>query len=243
MGLLPDGTSPQESSTDPASATGVSGRSATDQDVALSLRQVVRLPSFYLLLAAFALVFMAFPSLHLHMISFLTDRGLSAQLGVTVVAVMSATGALGALVFGLMAERYGSRLTMALVFLLMSAAFPLFLAVQSSVQALAWGVYYGFLGGGMFTLQQVIFADYFGRQSLGAVRGVVAPVQMGANAVGPLFAALAFDASGDYNVIFSAYGAFTLLASVFVFLARPPVRSAQPPPSDPAVGAVESSAT
>jgi len=84
----------------------------------------------------------------------------------------------------------------------------------------------------MFTLQHVIFADYYGRESLGTIRGLVWPVQMMANAIGPLVAALAYDATGNYVVIFTIFAVFILLSSLCVFLAQPPVVMANAIPGD-----------
>ena len=80
----------------------------------------------------------------------------------------------------------------------------------------------------MFTLQQVVFADYYGRESLGAIRGIVWPVQMGANAAGPVIAAVVYDTTGSYSLIFSIFGILVLLSSICVFLACPPTGMAYP---------------
>ena len=57
------------------------------------------------------------------------------------------------------------------------------------------------------------------------------PVQMVANSTGPLSAALAFDATGSYVTIFTIFGILTLVASLCVFLARPPNLRAYASPS------------
>jgi len=78
----------------------------------------------------------------------------------------------------------------------------------------------------MMTFYQIIFADYYGRESLGAVRGVVWPVQMLTNAAGPLSAAVVHDLTGNYNLIFTIFGVLITVASLCIFLARPPVKEA-----------------
>ncbi len=97
------------------------------------------------------------------------------------------------------------------------------LAADSPTLALLWGLYMGIVQGGIFTMQQVVLADYYGRESLGAVRGVVWPVQTTANAFGPLASALAYDINGSYGLIFGVFGLLGLLAALCVFLAKPPV--------------------
>ena len=222
MGLLPDGASPENVDESPALAPTHPARQSRAQERSLSLRQVVRLPSFYLLVTSFGLIFFVGPGLFFHTIPYLTDQGLGSGVAVATVAVTAIGAGLGSLVFGLLAERYSTRLILTGDFLLMAIAPILLLAVASPAAALLWGLFLGVVQGGMFTVQQVILADYYGRGSLGAVRGIVWPVQMWANAAGPLSASLAYDATGDYVFIFGLFGILSLVSSLCVFLARPP---------------------
>ena len=225
LGLLPDGVTHEEMERRMAERAGGEGAGGIGIEMSLTLRQVVRLPSFYLLLTAFSLAFMVFPGLLLHLIPYLTEQGIDPARGVWVVAIWSASGAVGALAAGLLTERYGARRSLALSFALMGGGFWFLLAVDSVPLSLIWGVYMGVLGGGMMTFYQIIFADYYGRESLGAVRGVVWPVQMVTNAAGPFSAAVAHDVTGSYNLIFTIFGVLIVVAGACTFLARPPVRA------------------
>ena len=60
---------------------------------------------------------------------------------------------------------------------------------------------------------QAIYADYYGRRSLGLIRGAFQPVQLGMNAAGPFAAGLWFDRTGSYSA------SFTLFAVLFVVAA------------------------
>ena len=81
--------------------------------MSLSVQQVIRLPSFYLLVTGFSLLFIVLPGLTLHLIPYFTDRELSAGVAVAVVSVYAAGGGLGSLIYGYLAERYSIRLTLA----------------------------------------------------------------------------------------------------------------------------------
>ena len=129
---------------------------------------------------------------------------------------------LGSLVFGLLSERYSTRLILTWDFALMAIVSITLLAVASPAAAFLWGFFLGVVVGGMFTVQQVILADYYSRGSLGAVRGIVWPVQMWANAAGPLSASLAYDATGSYVFILGLFAIVSLASSLCVFLSRPP---------------------
>ena len=230
MGLLPDGAAPEEAQETSDGASGTNQLRTPNQEVSFTLRQVLRLNSFYLLVAALAVSSFITPALHLHMIPYFTDQGISEGIAVTVVALSSASGALGSLTFGLLAERFNVRLIMVAGFALVSTSFFLLLAIEDATRALLWGLYLGIAQGGTFTLQQIIFADYYGRDSLGAIRGIVWPIQMVTNSIGPLAAALAYDATGNYQFIFSLFGVLALLSALLLFLARPPAQAASEAP-------------
>ena len=74
-------------------------------------------------------------------------------------------------------------------------------------------------------LQMVLLADFYGRDSLGAIRGATMPVTLGANAMGPLVAAIAFDLTGSYSFIFSVFGIISVAIAGMYLLAKPPVHS------------------
>ena len=76
--------------------------------------------------------------------------------------------------------------------------------------------------------QQVVFADYYGRESLGSIRGVVWPIQMITNALGPLVAAVAYDITGNYVAVFASFGILIIFASLAVFGAKPPITTHSP---------------
>jgi MFS family permease len=73
----------------------------------------------------------------------------------------------------------------------------------------------------------VVLADYYGRQHLGSIYGVMRSVQVSGFALGPLISGAAFDLVQSYR---QAFGSFLLLSIVSVGLValaqRPPGKSA-----------------
>lgn len=224
LGLLPDGDKGSTGDENLCSGKG----SEFQPEIAMSVREVVRLPSFYFLTMAFSLVFLVGPGFILHMVPYFTDKGISAGTSVSIVAVWAATGAIGALIFGFLAEKVNVRLVLSWNFLLGAVGFVFLLMVESGPMGFLWAIYMGTVGGAVLPLYQIIFADYYGRASLGAIRGIVWPVQMAANAMGPLSAAIAYDVMGNYFVIFAIFGVLNLVAGVCVWVAKPPHRKVLP---------------
>jgi sugar phosphate permease len=222
MGLLPDGAEPGGDNDLQKEGTPGEGSLRREQEVSYGARQVLGMPSFYFLTGSFSMFFFINPSISLHAIPYLTDQGISIDTAVAVVMVWSATGVIGSVGSGFLAERMDPRKIMAVQYLLVGAGYYFLLNVSTTSMAFAWGAYYGMVQSGIFTLQNIIVANYYGRENLGAIRGVMWPVQALFNAVGPLAAALIFDFTGAYVIIFNIFVVIAFTAAVLVFMAQPP---------------------
>jgi hypothetical protein len=76
--------------------------------------------------------------------------------------------------------------------------------------------------GGLHVLLRLAWADYYGRQHLGTIRGITLPAQIGGQAVGPVTAGFMFDASGSYSMTFLAFAGIVAVSSLLVLAAVPP---------------------
>ena len=221
MGLLPDGIDPEEARLR-AEVAGSQLKSQHQDEASLTARQALRHPSFSLLVVAFSLVFVSVPALNLHMIPYMTDKGISDGYAVAATALLSLTAGAGSLFAGLLSDRITARRALVWILALMGIGYFGLLAVQVAWHSIVWAVFFGLSSGGMFILQQVIFAEFYGREHLGAIRGIVWPIQMVFNAAGPFIASVAFDALGSYTLIFTVFAGLLMLSSVLMLLARPP---------------------
>jgi hypothetical protein len=74
----------------------------------------------------------------------------------------------------------------------------------------------------MTALSEVVYADYFGRASVGVIRGSMQPAQLGMNAIGPYASGLWFVATGSYTLPFITFAALFLVAAGALALAPYP---------------------
>ncbi len=86
--------------------------------------------------------------------------------------------------------------------------------------------------GGFLPITEFIWASYFGRRHLGAVRSTGLPIAVIFGGAAPVLAGLYFDRVGDYR---GAFFVLTLLmlasATLLAFARRPPVKTAGVPPT------------
>ena len=221
LGLRPDGDAAPPGGTGAAAAAA-----AIDLALDYDLRRALRTRAFWLLGMALALGMFAQGSVNFHQIPYLEDQGLSRTQAALVVTIFSAVGALGGLAGGVLSARLRMRWTMALSLVGMAGGMLLLLDVRTFQDALVYAVVYGFFFGSNFMLVQAVYADYFGRRSLGLIRGAFQPVQLAMNAAGPFVAGLWFDRTGSYGVPFALFALLFLVAAAAVALASYPPRGA-----------------
>ena len=219
VGLLPDGES----------RGGSAAKKPVADDPRWSVRQVLRTRAFWLLLLGSSNLVFVGGATNFSMVSHLQDNGLSPAAAISVITVWAIVGMVGGVVGGELRERLEVRVALPLAAVASCLGLALLIAIDNLWMAYLFAIWHGFAFGAQLPLHQIIFADYFGRWSVGAIRGLSAPIRMGTNAAGPVVAGLVFDARGSYDLIYAVFIGLLLLAAALIFSARPP--SARPDPA------------
>ena len=82
--------------------------------------------------------------------------------------------------------------------------------------------------GGLQTMLPIAWADYFGRRSYGAIRGVALSIQVLAQASGPLLSGILRDWSGNYDLSLYSFVGLSGLSILAALLARQPAAAPSP---------------
>lgn len=224
IGLLPDGDPPWAGS---SPSVGDAPRAETryaPADVNWSAREAMGTTALWLLAFADFVRSIAAPGVGTHFMPYLLGKGIDPAVSAVVLSLESAMLGLGGLIWGFLAERFNSRYCLAASMATAVLGVVVLLVAEGNVMAFSYAIINGTALGGIFTLEIVIVADYFGRMSLGAIRGVVMPFQTVGAAIGPLAAGACYDALGSYQLAFVVFGVGYALSCLGVMLARPPRR-------------------
>lgn len=197
-------------------------------ETSFTLKEALHTRAFYIVLAAMSVSFLSGAGINFNMLALFTDRGLSASQGVLIVTAWSFLGLPALLLGGLLSERLPVRRILVVVYLGVAVGIGLLTRVNSIPTGIAFAVVHGSFFGAMPVLQSLILANYFGRGHLGSIRGLVTPVSMACNAVGPLIAAAVFDATGSYGPILTVFMGLMALAALGMLLAHPPTLKSPP---------------
>ena len=192
-------------------------RSGAEEDRA-ALRGPIRLRDIpwrdrrlWVVCLTYAGIYAFVTSVQPHPHAFLTHLGHSPADASGVLSTLPLAGAVGAPLFGWVAERYGARDAL----LVVVAGLALASCVLWNATALpvftAWAVAYGLVNSGVVALLTLVLAELFGAEQIGRLMGVALMGCMAATMAGNLFSAQVFDRLGDYRLAWQTYSALMVV--------------------------------
>jgi len=240
MGLQPDGL---DQPSDEAAVT-LSGdqrrrrEALLAADVVWSRRDIVRSPLLWIMAFAWGFQTFAITGTNVHMVPFFHDLGAPLIVAAAAVSLRSAIALVAQPVWGHLVDRAPIKPIASLQFVLTAAGIAMWLLPPSVPTVLVGLALFGLGGSGGAVVSEMIWSGFYGRLSLGAVRGIAYPLQNILGAFGPLGIGLLYDLSGSYATAFVVMAVGAAAAAGLVQLARPPrapARRGGDRPAEPSV--------
>ena len=185
-------------------------------------RMVLKSQAFYLIAIAVCIQSFVTTTIHFHWFSYLTDIGISSSAAVISLSISPFVSMPISIMAGFSAEKIPVQKLMAASYYFMALSIILFLFADTNLIAHLFGFAFGIATGVLFTVMNVVWADYFGRNSIGGIRGLVSPAHMLCNSLGPLMAAWSFDLTGSYTSIFIISACLSAVGGSLLLLAKKP---------------------
>ncbi len=225
VGLQPDGDAPTPAE-DVAEAAPAAAPASAEEPV-WTLREAMRTPALWMFATATGSVFLVQAGVNTHLAAYLRDQGLSAAFAGFGISLNAALLGLGSLFWGWITEWLEPRYAMAGIAACVAVASALFIIAGSTAEILVYSAVFGFGVGGLLSVPPVAYADYYGRRSLGAIRGVTEPLTSFGQAIGAVLAGVIYDITESYALAFLTFAILSGLAMLLVLFARPPRRWAK----------------
>ena len=224
LGLRPDGD-PEEDPGHYASDDAATEEAAPAvEEPAWTRREAMKTPALWILAVGVGTLFLVQAGINTHLAALLRDEGLSVFLSGVGLSLSAAFMGAGSLAWGWIAERFPVRYVLAAVAATVALPSLLFLTADTTLEGLAYSALLGFGVGGILSVPPIAYADYYGRRSLGAIRGVTEPFTSLGQAISTVAAGLVFDLTGSYDIALTAFASLGGLTAVALLFARPPVR-------------------
>jgi cyanate permease len=173
----------------------------------------------------FGIASIGIAGLNLHIFSFVTDIGHSPLIAASFMSTIALTQLGSTLVWGALADKFDIRKVSCVQFLIQGLGLVIVLS-SARIEFVYLGFFlYGTGLAGSFVLREVIWANFFGRTSLGTVRGLSLFFSHLFAAAGAPFFGFLHDRMGSYDLSFTIFACALFTSACLILLARPPRQS------------------
>ncbi|MXY21975.1 MAG: MFS transporter [Dehalococcoidia bacterium] len=216
MGLFPDGDM------DPDLA-----ERADSDESSWTVSEAVRTATLWKLVIVFSAASLAVGTIDLHRIPAFMDRGLDPA-HVTFAVVFDAVCAGAAtFTFGILVRHIPARVLGATGFAMLSIASVMTIYAYNDAVMFTSMAVFGLGMGGMMFLQNFVWADYFGRENVGSIRGLLKPINFAVGGLGAPAAGYIRDFTGSYDPAWWVGVALMVFAAVLTLTTHAPKRSVE----------------
>ncbi|MBT2639344.1 MFS transporter [Bacillus sp. ISL-39] len=220
IGEYPDGIKPDwtNDSADP------NRTSNPLEEVNWTVQEAVKTRAYWLLLFCVGIPALVNTGLTFHLISIFKTNGISPGIAALVLSLMALIGFPVTLIAGPLLDRVKVQYVLAGIFAGEIIFILVLLAADQTAIAIAFGVLWGISGGFERITLNYVWPSFFGRKSLGSIKGSAMTVTVLGSALGPLPFGLAYDYFAGYEEILLMSIILPVLGMAAALLAKKPVK-------------------
>ncbi|MCB1676379.1 MAG: MFS transporter [Halioglobus sp.] len=185
---------------------------------------ILKSRNFWLVAAVISVLFAVNMALLTNLMPLAIDAGVTREQGALLISILAASGVVGKLIFGVIADRIDLRAGLAVAILLLITGLGFFLG-ESFTILVAGSVATGLATGGMLPVWGAMLAWLFGAENYGRVMGQMNPVIIPIYLVAPALAGAIYDRTGNYDTAFTLFIALLALS----LLLLPAIRQSEQP--------------
>lgn len=193
-------------------------------DESWELGEAVHTRTFWIMVIMGFTLYFVHTSIGVHMGVYFRDVGLgptSTALAISLSWIVSAIGSVG---WGVVTDRVPIRYAYSLMFLIQAVSTLYLMLVGGTLGIFLAAALFGVVSSASNVIPSVMYANYFGRSSLGRIRGVGEVGVLLGQATGPITAGILFGLQGNYDAIFTVFVLMALVCSVVALKATVPVK-------------------
>ena len=223
IGLLPDGLrQPAPTNIDNA-ATNEPNQGGTpyEPEFSWTVREAFRTKALWCILFTACIGTVASSSVGFSLKPYLLEVSISQTQSAAILSLGTVL-ALGNVAWGLLADHITPRKCLMLALVIASGMDVFLLYVDTLPTAYAFAIVWGISSGSIGSLEHMMLAQYYGRNSYGSILGSFGPLQTLALGLGPGLGALIRDLTGSYHMLFIVMAFLYISAIGLIFLAKEP---------------------
>lgn len=192
------------------------------QEALWTLAEARRQPVFWQLAFTMGMVAFAISTVALHRLPEFIDKGIDPMYVGLSIAWDAVLAGVATYFIGSLGQQLSVRTIGLYGFSLLGAGIILTIFVSGLPSLLVAMTIWGVGIGAMMFVSNIVWAEYFGRENVGAIRGFVTPIMLLLGASGAPIAGYIFDQSGSYDVVWWASAALMFVSGILIRFAKPP---------------------
>ena len=218
MGLYPDGADYPPLEVSPGAEM------SDDAEMTTTAMQALRSQAFWLMAICSALTFLTIATLTVHWVPYMGSIGIEREAAAFFLPLLPLGTMMGRLLFGFLADLYNKKRVTALAFCVQAAAVLMLSQVDPAREwtLVLFLVLWGFGFGGTIVARMALQGYLFGRNSFGALQGMLTMTTEAGFALSPLIASIVFEELGTYRPLFLGFAVLAFLAGPLTMLIRRP---------------------
>ena len=223
IGLAPDGA-PVNPGTASTSSSSPERAVIQPSETSWTVREAAKTRTYWFIVATACVGTLASSSVGFSLVPYLVeDAGLSlaAAAGVLSFGTVLSIANVG---WGVLSDKFTPRRCLMVTMVGSGTLLAYLTMVDSLAEALAFALVWGVFSGAVGSMENMMLAQYYGRDSYGSLLGLFSPFQTAALGLGPSLASLLRTLSGSYGLLYIVMVGAYMASAALLYLARPPAR-------------------
>lgn len=215
IGLLPDGQTVAEHE-------DVNNKSIYEE-LNWTLKEAVNTKVLWILAASGGILFLLQSGMNVHQAALILDKGLAPWVAIMGVSCNAIFTGIGSVIWGRVLEFLPAKFAYAIDALILGVVLGLFTLISGPISVFILSSLFGIAIAGILCIPPVTYANYYGREHLGKIRGVTEPFISIGQAIGALSSGIIFDMYQSYDVALLIYCVLGIVASVSFLTIKQPI--------------------
>lgn len=201
------------------------------------LKEAVRTHQYWIMVVATILPAMIITAIHFHAVQLFLNAGLTERDAAAMFSIFAVAFSVTMVIGGILADRFPLNFLLSASTACLAGGIALLMVLSGPVSARIFAIVLGSSQGLFMAVGATIWVRYYGRSSLGKIRGGLTTVGVAASSAGPFLMGGAYDLYGGYQEILQLFLLLTLpMVVAALFVTRPPRIECDPGPADPVAG-------
>lgn len=187
-----------------------------------TVKEAIHTRTLWILVFVSSFMYFIHSAINIHQAAFLIDKGIKPLIAASALTMVAIGTGIGGAAWGLIVEKIKISYCYAMVVTVLGIVSLLYLIVTGPISAYIVAFCFGLGLGGLTTVPAVAIANFYGRNSLGSIRGINEISIGGGQALGAIFSGIIYDITKSYTLVFPTLAIMALCSALAFLFVKPP---------------------